>query len=124
MLRVAFASIALLFVSLVVAAPPAEKVVNLNAPGAMQALERSNPAHHKKIVAILEGVTEQKIKDVPKWLQTAFDARSVQYTSVLLVSDPPKRDLSFVLDDTRYRARVTFTHFKPELIDAATEIYR
>jgi len=45
----------------------------------------------------------------------AFDARNVSYAPILLTSDPPKRRLSFALDDTRYEAVVTLTNVRAEI---------
>ena len=81
--------------------------VDLNRPGMMEALAERNPIHYHKVVAILAEIREHQVADVPKWMRASFDAREVSYTSVLLVSNPPKRDLSFVLGSTRYKARVT-----------------
>ena len=124
MLRAILASAALLFASQIVAAPPPEKLVNLNAPGVLQQLERTNPAHHKKVVAILNGVTAQQVTDVPRWLQTTFAARNVTYRPLMFASNPPKRDLSFVLDDTSYQARVILTNITPEVIDVRHGAHR
>lgn len=82
-------------------------IVDLNEPGVLAALGHSNPDHHRKIVTILEQVRTHDFDDVPRWMQANFDARDVRYVPLLLVSNPPKRDLSFVLGDTRYKARLT-----------------
>jgi hypothetical protein len=83
-----------------------DRVVDLNAPGALEALARENPERHRKIVTVLEQVQRYRIRDVPQWLQTTLGAQQAQYTVFLRVSNPPKRDLSFVLEGTRYQARV------------------
>ncbi len=88
-------------------ADSSQAVVDLNSPGALAALAQNNPAHYRKVVQILDEVRTQQPADVPQWLATKFDAREVFYTSILLISNPPKRNLSFVLDHARYRARVT-----------------
>jgi hypothetical protein len=124
MLRVALAFAALLFGSQLVAAPPPEKVVNLNTPGVLEKLAQTNPAHHQKILAILSGVMAHKVTEVPHWLQTTFAARNVEYRALMLASNPPKRDLSFVLDDTSYETRVTLTDIKPEVIDVRHGAHR
>ena len=52
-----------------------------------------------------EGV-KQPHPGVPRWLQATFDARDVKYIPVVLTSHPPKRQLSFSLDTTRYEVFV------------------
>ena len=91
------------------AATAPERTINLNRPGALEALQQSNPTHYEKIRKITEGVLQKPDADVPRWIQTTVDARDVNYTPVLLTSAPPKKRLSFVLDDTRYEAVVTLT---------------
>ena len=81
--------------------------IDLNRPGMMEALAERNPIHYHKVIAILAEIREHQVADVPKWMRASFDAREVSYTSVLLVSNPPKRDLSFVLGSTMYKVRVT-----------------
>ena len=81
--------------------------VDLDRPGVMETLAERNPVHYHKVVAILTEIRTKPVAEVPQWLRASFDAREVTYSSVLLVSNPPKRDLSFVLGITRYKARVT-----------------
>ena len=83
------------------------KHVNLNAPGAMERLQASNPAHYGKVQEILEGLPKRPSGSVAGWLRTSFQARDVSYRDLLRTSYPAQRDISFVLDDTRYAARLT-----------------
>ncbi|MBI4524661.1 MAG: hypothetical protein HY695_12720 [Deltaproteobacteria bacterium] len=92
------------------------RTINLNQPGALEALQQSNPKHYEKVRRILEGLFQQPDAAVPRWIQTNFDARNVSYAPILLTSDPPKRRLSFALDDTRYEAVVTLTNLRGEII--------
>jgi hypothetical protein len=85
----------------------AGRVVDLDEPGALEALQRSNPTHHEKVQKILADLPRQPERAVPRWMQTSFDARDVSYRPVLLTSNPPKRRLSFALDDTRYEILLT-----------------
>jgi hypothetical protein len=50
-------------------------------------------------------------------LQSA-DGREISYDMVLLTRNPPKRRLSFMLDNTRYIAIVTIMTDQPHLIHA------
>ena len=114
---VAVAALALLWSSVAAAqAPTPHRTVDLDAPGALEALERSNPAHHEKVRRILEGVVQRRDADVPRWMQASFAARDVSYAPIVLTSDPPKRRLSFVLDTTRYQAVVTLTNMRGEIV--------
>jgi len=95
-------------------APP--RAIDLNQPGAMEALERSNPAHHEKIGQIMAGLLKRSDREVPRWLQTSFGARDVSYAPILLTSDPPKRRLAFALDGTRYLAVVTLSNLRGVIV--------
>lgn len=86
------------------------RTVDLDAPGVMERVRVANPAHFHKIVKIIEGVTQQPDSAVPRWLRVNFDARDVGYGPIVMTSHPPKRRLSFALDDTRYEAVVVLTN--------------
>lgn len=88
-------------------APSLTGQINLNAAGAMEKLRTSNPKHYERIQQIVNGLGERQYDDVPTWMQTTFEAKDVSY-SILLVTWPPQRNLSFVLEGTTYRAVVTF----------------
>lgn len=85
------------------------RTVNLGASGTIEELRRNNPVHYEKVRQIMAGLPERY--DVEKWIRTSFNATNVQYTPLLLVTDPPKRRLSFTIDDTRYEALITTTNF-------------
>src|SRR5262245_1035518 len=90
--------------------------VNLNKPGALGTLQRSNPTHYEKVRKILDGILQQPDADVPRWIQTSFDARNVSYAPILMTTRPPKRRLSFALDETRYEAILTLTTVRAEIV--------
>lgn len=92
------------------------RAINLNEAGALEALQHSNPTHYEKVRKIMEGIFQRPDTAVPRWIQTNFDARNVSYAPILLTSDPPKRRLSFALDDTRYEAVVTLTNVRAEIV--------
>ncbi len=76
-------------------------------PGALEALQQLNPTHHEKIWQIVTGILQQPDAAVPGWMLANFDARGVLYSQIEMTSYPPKRRLSFALDDTRYVVVVT-----------------
>ncbi len=94
------------------------RTVDLDAPGAMERVRAANPAHFDKIVKIIEGVTQQADSAVPRWLRVNFDARDVGYRPIVMTSHPPKRRLSFALDDTRYEAVIVLTNTTGAVIPA------
>ena len=106
-----------LWIGVVVAgdANPA-RTVNLNKPGALETLQQSNPTHYEKVRKILDGILQQPDADVPRWIQTSFDARNVSYTPILMTTVPPKRRLSFAMDETRYEAVLTLTKVRAEIV--------
>jgi hypothetical protein len=97
---------------------PSSRVIDLNAPGAMERLEQSNPRHHDKVTRILAGVLKHADRDVPRWLQASFAASDVSYAPILMTSAPPQRRLSFALDGTRYLAVLTLSHVTGEVVPA------
>ena len=113
----AFAALLTVWTAAVVAgdADP-RRTVNLNRPDSLEALQQSNPAHYEKVRKILDGILEQPDAAVPRWIQTHFDARNVSYVPILMTSAPPKRRLSFALDETRYEAVVTLTNVRAEIV--------
>jgi hypothetical protein len=92
------------------------RTVDLDAPGALAALEQSNPVHHEKVLKIVEGVIHQPDAKVSGWIAVNFNGRDVRYAPVLMTSHPPKRRLSFALDDTRYVTVVTLTNVRGEIV--------
>ena len=87
------------------AVPPSTKRVDLSDARAMTKILDSNPAHYKKIEAILRGLERQGSWDVPRWMRTRFKAKAVSSSPFVLTTLPGQRDLSFVLDDTHYYGR-------------------
>jgi hypothetical protein len=52
-------------------------------------------------------VLKQPEAHVPEWVRVTYKAEDVLYPPILLASDPPKRPLSFRLDDVLYRTLLT-----------------
>ena len=90
--------------------------INLNQPGVLKMLQQENPEHYRKIREILAGLDNQRESKVPYWIQTEFNARDVLYGPVLLTSLPPKKHISFTLDNTHYEALLTLTDFGPQIL--------
>ena len=90
--------------------------VDLNMSGRFDSLATENPAHYVKIQQILSEVQDRPVDSVPKWLKVQFDADQVSYSPMLMTSAPPKRYLSFVLDQTQYVVVIALPKGGPALI--------
>src|SRR5437773_11391061 len=95
---VATAVLALLWTAVAAAgdATP-RRAIDLNEPGAIEALQRSNPTHYEKVRQILEGVLQRPDTAMPSWIQTNFAAPDVSYVPVGQTCHAPKRRLSSAL---------------------------
>ena len=92
--------------SLCFAATAAE--VDLRAPGALEALQRANPAHSAKVEEILERTRRFPEAGPTRWLPASVNASEVRYSEHLVrTSYPPQQTLRFRLDDVRYTVSVT-----------------
>jgi len=94
------------------------RTIDLNQPAVLDSLRHDNPLHYEKISKIVDGLVQQSDTAVPRWMQTNFDAHNVQYGPVLLTSYPPQKNLLFTLDNTRYKATVTLTKARAEIVPA------
>ncbi len=81
-----------------------ERRIDLDRPGALEALERDNPAHFAKVQKILQEAPRRPLSSVQGWIRTEFDARDVAAPYILRTSYPAQANLSFVLDEVRYHA--------------------
>jgi hypothetical protein len=101
------------------------RTFDLNAPGAIETLQQSRPAHFEKVRRILEGVSRQSDQQVRQWMHVSFGAHSVDYPLTLRTSFPAQRRLSFVLDDTRYYGWIWLTdrpfRISPAGVPASTQ---
>jgi hypothetical protein len=102
------------------AAQAAGRYVNLNKPGAMDRLKGENPTHYRAVSKILQAALRQAEPAgdlvvqhaLAEWFRilSTYKAEDVDYSPILLASDPPKRELSFRLDDVRYSKILTLSH--------------
>lgn len=91
--------------------------VHLDSPADLAQLRKTNPDHYARAVRLMESANRLCRPGAPK-LQNA-DGRDISCAMLLLTSNPPKRTLSFMLDNTRYVAIVTVTADPPLLMHAA-----
>jgi hypothetical protein len=82
-------------------------VVRLDTLEALNRLQSANPRHYAIARKILAAAAEICDGDQAKVIKMKFDAQHVGcQSSIWMESNPPKRWLSFVIDDTSYSALV------------------
>lgn len=98
-------------------AAAADKHVYLYGQSDLDRLRTSNPRHYaraERIMAAANALCRPKPGDV-SYVQ--FDARDISCIDMLLkTSNPPRRQISFTLDDTRYIALVVISDDPARLV--------
>jgi hypothetical protein len=83
------------------------RVVYLNGPDAMAELEKSNPKHFEIATKILAAGPQLCDVGAPRVYQAYMGAEEITCSSFLLrTSNPPKKQISFELEDATYIALV------------------
>jgi hypothetical protein len=95
--------------------------IDLNQPEVLERLARENPFHFAMIRRILAGVDTMPEHAVGRWMKAQFSATDVTYSPVLLTSDPPKKQLTFTLETTRYSALLALTPDGARLVASGPE---
>jgi hypothetical protein len=96
-----------------------DAVVYLDGPASLARLRATNPIHYQRALKIIDAANELCRPDAGETVYAKYDAKNVSCVRMLLrTSNPPKRDLSFRLDDTKYIALVTITDDPPKLVAA------
>ena len=80
-------------------------VVDLTNARELELLRDRRPDHYAKVRAILALAETRPSLDAGRWIEARVGASDVQVLQ-WRVSDPPKLQVSFTLDDTRYTAQV------------------
>lgn len=91
--------------------------VDLDQPGALERVQRNNPAHYSAIQHILKEAPQLAPRALTGWIRTSYDPKA---PPVLLIktSYPPRARLEFALDDTRYVTFVTLRNVEPAVTPA------
>lgn len=93
--------------------------VYLDGPVSLAQLRASNPIHYQRALKIIDAANELCRPKAGEMEYARFDAKNISCAQTLLkTSNPPKRQLSFRLDDTQYIALVTVTDDPPKLVAA------
>jgi hypothetical protein len=100
-------------------AVPPVRTINLDAPGALDAVAAANPRHYRKLVEILRVSGRIDCIAMPARLYVRFGATgSCTAPNLLMTSFPAKRHVRLQLDDIAYEANVVIRGSPGELIPA------
>ena len=114
MMRIALIAMASSLMGTLAAGEP----VYLDGPSALARLEASNPEHYARAERILASANHLCRAGAAEMQYAGADEHSFTCGAFLKTSNPPKRQISFRLDDTRYVALVTITDDAPKLVPA------
>jgi hypothetical protein len=85
----------------------ASPAISLDRPGALEAIEASNPDHHQRILGILHASREMPCSSDHLYrMQVHYEARDAKCGKTILTSLPARRRLLFTLDGQAYVATV------------------
>jgi hypothetical protein len=87
--------------------PVIKAITDLTSPDALENLRASNFRHYLRAREILAAASELCQPGPPEVLRARFEDDNVKCSGMWLASLPPKRWLSFDLDDSSYVALVT-----------------
>jgi hypothetical protein len=88
-------------VMLIATSSHALETIDLDVPGNLAAIERDHPDQFAKIQRILAEV-RRRPGSVDTWMRTEFQARNIEYTDLIMATNPAKKRLGFTLGDTAY----------------------
>jgi hypothetical protein len=83
----------------------AAQAFDLNRPGALEQLEKENPAHHARVVEIVKAAAHMPCQPdkVARTLKARFDADDGQCAQFIRTSYPAKMHYGFRLEQTTYK---------------------
>jgi hypothetical protein len=96
----------------------AADTLRIGSEASLQQIRIQHPAHYLKIIRILDDIQEQPDYKLAQWMQANYQASDLICHPLLMNSDPPKRKLSFSLDEQRYAGIITLNKLKVELVPA------
>jgi hypothetical protein len=97
-------------------------VVYLDDAASLAELRAANPVHYARAQKILAAANQLCRPTAGEVEYAKFDAKNIScLRSLIKTSNPPKRQISFRLDDTQYIALVTLTDDPPRLVAADSQ---
>ena len=103
-------AIAMLILTAVTVVPVKGQYVDLNRPGALEALKASDPDRFRQVAGVLHAAYDMSC-DVPAFdrlIRTNFEALKTMCGPLVKTSLPPKRELEFFIGTTLYSKTIDF----------------
>ncbi len=103
---------------------PTQHTVHLYTSADLDQLRQTNPRHYSRVQKILATASDSLCKPGALQLQHAEGLKTQDAkcaAGLIMTSNPPKRQLSFRVDDTTYVAVVTLKNADARLLPARTE---
>jgi hypothetical protein len=92
--------------------------IRLDSPDALARLRATNPDHYARAQRIIAAANKLCAAKAAKQQFVELDSGEVSCGILLETSNPPKREVSFKLDATRYVAVVVITDSPPQVVNA------
>jgi hypothetical protein len=91
--------------------------LDLDVPGAMDALERSKPSHYARVVQLVSAAQRQPCRSEDfRRVQVALAAKDLDCSMIVKTSLPPRQRVTFELDGAVYSTTVVLHYATPDLI--------
>jgi len=90
--------------------------IDLDTPGALESLRRSNVNHFERIQGVVAGLSSSSADVAPVWLRARYQADDLVVGAMTLTSYPPQRKLALTLDETRYQLTWTIRDANPQVL--------
>lgn len=86
------------------------QVVNLDQPGAMEALKAANPDRHKRVEGVIQAAYSMNcgVPEFEQFLRAKYEATKPVCGPIVKTSYPPQRILHFQIGETSYSKTVQF----------------
>jgi hypothetical protein len=94
--------------------------VDLDRPGALEALKASNPDRYRQVAGVINASYDMacNVPDFDRFIKTKYEATIAFCGALVKTSYPPQRMLQFLVGDTMYARTVYFD------VDAASHFAR
>ncbi len=88
--------------------------LDLDAPGARSALERTKPSHHARVMKLVSAAQREPCRgETFRRVQVAAAARDLDCSMLIQTSLPPKQRVTFALDGAVYTTVVVLHYVAP-----------